>query len=141
MCIYVCVRIYLVYLFVVFRAWVTLVWFCLRIYIGPVFPSVDVYSLPLLALPSVHSMYLYFFGENCTFFVSFNQFLFTIFSCVPQISSLSFSFFFLFYVFVCVCVCVCVCYNEQIPLHSLRSLRSYIYSSPFFTIHHNRILT
>ena len=42
----VCVCIYLV---------VTLVWFYLRIYIYLVFPSVDVHSLPLSPLPSVHS--------------------------------------------------------------------------------------
>ena len=46
-------------------------WFgCLHIFV--VFPSV-VHSLPLSPLPSVHSKYLFFFGENCTFFVSFKQ--------------------------------------------------------------------
>ena len=62
----VCVCVYLV---VVYRAWATLVWSCLHIYICPVFPSVDVHLLPLSPPPSVHSKYLYFFGENCTFFI------------------------------------------------------------------------
>ena len=51
-----CVCIYLV---VVYRAWATLLLSCLRIYICLVFLSVDVHSLPLSPLPSVHSKYLY----------------------------------------------------------------------------------
>ena len=78
--IFLCARL-CIYLVVVYRAWATLVWSCFRIYIWPVFPSVDVHSLPLSPLPSVHSKYLYFFGENCTFFYHSSKFLFTIFSC------------------------------------------------------------
>ena len=74
----VCVCIYLV---VVYRVWATIVWSCLRIYICLVFPLVDVHSLPLSPLLSVHSKYLYFFRENY-FFVSFKQIsLCSIFLC------------------------------------------------------------
>ena len=50
-------------------------WFCLRIYICPVFPLVVVHSLPLSLLQSVHSKYLYFSGESCIIqAISFLQF-------------------------------------------------------------------
>ena len=68
MCMYVCVCVYVcmsvcIYL-VVYRASATHMWSCRRIDICLVFPSVDVHVLPLSPLPSVHSKYLYFFGEN-----------------------------------------------------------------------------
>ena len=40
---------------------------CLRIYIGLVFPLVDVHSLPLSPRLSIYSKYLYFFGKNYFF--------------------------------------------------------------------------
>ena len=55
------------------------------------FLSVDIHSLPLSPLPLVHSMYLYSFGENCPFFLLFNQIPFCNFFLVfPQILNLSF---------------------------------------------------
>ena len=54
------------------------------IYICSVFFSVDVHSLPLSPLSTVHSKYLYFFRENYFFFVFFKQIPFCNFSCVPS---------------------------------------------------------
>ena len=49
--------VFVLYLVVVYRAWATLVWFCLRIYICSVFPSVHIHFLSLSPLPLVHSKY------------------------------------------------------------------------------------
>ena len=57
-------------------------WSCLCIYICLVFLSVDVHFLPLSPLPSLHSKYLHFFGENCTFLCHLSKFLLPIFSCL-----------------------------------------------------------
>ena len=59
-------------------------WFCLRIYICLVYSSIDVHSLPLSHFLLVHSCYLYFSGENCTFLCHSSQFHFVIFSYVPS---------------------------------------------------------
>ena len=66
----------------------------------PVFPSVDVHFLPLSSLPSVHSKYLYFFGEKRTVLYRSSKFLFAIFLVSLQISSLSFSSQYVFF-FIC----------------------------------------
>ena len=86
LCVCVCVCVYF-YLVGLYRDWATLVWSCLC----PVFPSVDVHSLPLSPLPSLHSKYLYFFGWKLYFFVSFKQIFLQVFLVSPQISSLPFS--------------------------------------------------
>ena len=59
-CVFVCVCV-CIYLVVVYGPELHS-WSCLRIYICPVFSSVNVHFLPLTPLPSIHSKYLYFFG-------------------------------------------------------------------------------
>ena len=85
-CVYMCM-----YLVVVYRAWATLVWSCLSIYICPVFPLVVEHYLPLSPLRSVISTYLYFSGERCIF-LSFKQILFCIFSCPLKYAASPFLF-------------------------------------------------
>ena len=77
----------------IYKASALLLWSCLCIYICLVFPSVDVHSLPLLgalpnvSLPSVHSKYLFLFGEN-NFLYRSSKFLFcNFFLCLKFLAS------------------------------------------------------